>query len=178
MFNVLKDFCKQGKNASIYTNMHDTNKFYYGRILAVNENEVLVYMFSKNGIFDGIMLKPISAVFRIEIDGQYETKMQKLISYSSPVPFDEELNPLNLKDSLLQIALKTQKIVSIELLNSGYNDIVGFVKEIQGDFCKIQVVDEYGLEDGQSFIDSADITQIHYASEDEDRILRLYKCNY
>ncbi|MDD2269061.1 MAG: hypothetical protein PHY15_05860 [Eubacteriales bacterium] len=175
MFNLLKMLCEEGKYASIYTNTQDTSKFHYGKVLAVNDSEVLIYMISPNGTFDGVILEPLKAVLRIEIDGQYDAKMKKLFSSELMVAFNEKLDSLNLKRSLLQIAQKTNKIVSLELIYSGFDDVVGFIKALHDEICEIQVVDEYGFKDGQSFVKLDDITKICYASEDEERILKLYK---
>lgn len=177
MLKILSEICNSNKKASIYTNEQETNKFHYGTILAVNDKEIAISMISPKGEFDGVSVIPTDFVYRIETDGQYSEKMEKLCSDMYYDKFDKELDTSKIKESLLDIAVQTQQIVSLELVDSGYYDVVGFVKEIKDGCCRIRVVDEYGAEDGDSFVMLDNITQVCYASEDENLILRLWKIN-
>lgn len=177
MLETLKKVSESNINVSIYTDADNMSKFIYGRILNVNEDEIAIYMLSPNGLFDGILVKQTSDVIRLEIDGKYHDKMEKLISPSELSQFDCSLNNKDLKNSLLSVALESKQIVSLELLNSGFNDVVGFVEENNNGQCKIKQIDEYGFEDGYSFIMVDNVTEIAYASEDEKRILQLWKRN-
>lgn len=176
MRNILKIICEQEEFVSLYTNKMDTTKFMWGKILSVNENQVMIQSISPNGEQDGIQTKLLDSVIRIEIYSQYAEKMKKLLrdstEYNNPVlhKTNENLFEVN-----LNFALKYNKIVSIELLNSGYNDIIGYVTDVNNGICKISQVDEYGNNDGISYIDIANITQISTDSIDEQRIQRLRK---
>ena len=103
--------------------------------------------------------------------------MDRLCSLNELPPFSYSFTQEDIKDALLSIALKTKEIVSIELANSGFNDVVGFVEEKNDGYSKIRQIDEYGFEDGYSYIRVNDITQISYSSQDEKRILKLWKIN-
>ena len=70
---------------------------------------------------------------------------------------------------LLRHALMEQKVISVELLESGSYNAIGFVKEIDDDVVTIQVVDSYGREDGIVHFSVNDITELQYNSEDEQR---------
>ena len=78
---------------------------------------------------------------------------------------------------MLNLSLKLSKVVSIELLNSGINNVVGIVDEICDNKCTIKLVDEYGYEDGYSFILVSDITQVMFDGETENLLLKLWKIN-
>lgn len=177
MLEVLNEICEQKKNVAIYTNIHNTSKFIFGRILAVNEDDIVIDMISPDGKFDGILATKIDKIYRIELDGQYAEKMKKLCpkdrSYSEII---FETN--DLKYDLLSYAFESKGVLSIELIDSENYDIVGFVDELSDKQCKIKQVDEYGFKDGYSYIDIADITEISYNSLDEQRILVLYQKNY
>lgn len=176
--NTLIKISNENKNVSIYTNYNEPSKFHYGRILCVNSDEIAIYMISPDGLYDGILVKKTEDIIRVEIDGQYEKKMKKLCSLSQLIPFKYFLNSTSIKDSLLKIAIQSRQIVSIELVDSGYMDVVGFVDEIVDGLCKIKIVDEYGFEDGYCFVMTDKITEISYASQDECRILKLWEINY
>ena len=83
----------------------------------------------------------------------------------------------NLIDLFLNMLLKEKIIISIELLDSGIYDIIGFVEEISGNICKIGQVNDDGQSDGVTYIRIQDITQISADSLDERRILRLSEFN-
>lgn len=174
MLRILKELCLSKKTASIYTNYNTPTKFYYGVVLAVNDEEIAIYMISTDGKDDGIVAQSIDDVIRVELDGLYEEKMRKLCSINPPIDFDVTLDNNNIIKSLLDLALETKKIVSIELVDSGYDDVVGFVDEIDNGRCKIKVIDEYGYEDGYSYFLIKDVTQVSYATETEKRILNLW----
>ena len=84
---------------------------------------------------------------------------------------------LGLKESVLRFAKAFKKIVSFELINSKNDDVVGFVEVIDEGCCKIKQVDFYGHEDGYSFIELENITQISVDSRDEQIVLRLWELN-
>ena len=72
LFDTLKNICKKMNFVSIYSNFDDTEKFIYGKVLCVNEDEVLIYMLSPNGDYDGILVQQTADIFRVEYGGDYE----------------------------------------------------------------------------------------------------------
>lgn len=177
MMKILCDLYKSKEVASIYTNDQDTDKFHYGKVLAVNENEIAIQMISPDGNDDGIISLAVECVFRVDIGGQYAQKMEKLYSEDSLPDYTNLVDNDNIFMSLLSSAMKYKQIVSLELINSGYNDIVGVVEEIKDNECIVKVIDEYGNEDGLSYVLFTDITKIAYSTEDEKRMMLLYKPN-
>ena len=176
MFSILSNLHRQQKMASFYMNFEDMTKFFYGKIIAINESECAIYMLSPDGNYDGIVVKSIDDVIKIEIDGQYEEKMKKLMLLSSKDRCEEyQLDEDNITKSLLKYAANAQTIVSIELLHSGNNDVVGNVLAIEDTVCILRNIDAYGNEDGKTYIRLQDITQLVCASQDEVRISRLLK---
>lgn len=170
MLRELNTLIAEKRNVCIYTDFNDTSKFLYGRFLCANEYYFVVYMFSCDGDFDGILVKTTDSIIRLEFDGQYEEKMQLL---SSEKELPEILSFLNNKyiiDQVLDYANKTQSIVSIEICSSSCDDIVGFVEEMNNDMVKIKQVDEYGFDDGVTIIKLSNITQISFLSEKEKRV--------
>ena len=177
LINTLLEISQNNKNASIYTNFNETSKFHYGRIICVNSEELAIYMISPDGLYDGILLKKTEDIIRVEVDGQYDKKMKKLCSLSQLQPFEYSLDSTNIKASLLEVALQSRRVVALELVDSGYKDVVGFVDGISDGLCKIKIIDEYGFEDGYCFVMTDKITEISYASQDECRIIKLWKLN-
>ena len=179
MLNCLNELLKKEENASIYFNSNSTDNFAFGKILSIDETNVEMYLISPDGDFDGIIVKPIDDIVRIEVGGQYSEKMAMLMKSFSHNPKKYALKKSdqnsNLFTSLLNFASENDLITSIELLNSGYDDVVGFVKSVGDQVCKIEQIDEYGFEDGSSLIRIDDITQLCCESQDERRIARLWQ---
>ena len=175
MKEKLTELRKQNKNVSIYI-CEDSDKFLYGKPLSVNDNEFALLMYTPYGKYDGIIVKSIENITRIEYDGQYDQKMQKILLRNIDAEnycIDDSL----ITSSILELSLKLNKIVSIELLNSGYDDVVGFVDEICDNKCTVKLVDEYGYEVGYSYILISDITQVMFDGERENLFLNLWCIN-
>ena len=66
-----------------------------------------------------------------------------------------------------------KSVVSIELAQSGVEDIIGVPVEITENVCKFLLIDEYGFCDGYAVFDMKDITQISASSEDEKILEKL-----
>ena len=172
MREKLAELKRLSENVCVYSD--DCNKFNYGRLLAVNDYDFAMLMYSPSGKYDGIIVRQIDDITRIEYGGQYEEKMQKLIDTDID-PESISLDTENIAVSLLKLAFKQEKIVAVELLDSGFENAVGFVEEISDSGCVIALVDEYGYQDGHCFFLINDITQILLDTEEEQQILRLWK---
>lgn len=175
MPDILKDLCAQKKDLCIYINDSDPSKFRYGHILCVSNDYIAIYMISPGGEYDGIAVVSKDRIIRIDIDKLYDDKMKKLCSLHTLPEFEYELDETDIKKSLLSAAIKSGKLVAIETLDSGYDDIIGFVEEVTDDMCKIKTIDDYGSEYGYSFVKNNNITSIFYDTKKEQRILNLWK---
>lgn len=172
MKKILSDLYSSGKFASIYTNKSDTSKFRYGRIIALDDTAVATQELQPNGEDDGISVFGIDEVLRVDVDGQYDDKMQRVCN--------REVTDIALPDSdsiahsVLLFAMNAKSVVSIELLDSGRYDLCGFVEKFDDEECTIFLVDEYGYSDGYAHIDVANVTAISCDSGCEKIIAKLY----
>ena len=140
MINKLEELGVQKQYISVYMNRNTPTNFVYGRVLCVDERFMVFYMIAPNGKYDGVLVKETYEIFRIEEYSQYSEKMYKLIDKQECDKFPFVLECHNLVKSMLQIAKDTEKIVSIELVNSEMNDVIGFVENIDGDLCTIKQI--------------------------------------
>jgi len=108
---------------------------------------------------------------------KYIEKIKKLIPFSQINDFSNALDEIEIYKSLLKFAYDKRGIVSIELNSSGFSDVVGFVEDINKDVCSINQIDEYGFDDGHSYIKIDDITEISYSRIKEKRLIRLWNFN-
>ncbi len=173
MLRVLYKLYESKSFVSIYTSLNESSKFYYGRIIAVDESEIAIQMLHPSGADDGIVVMSVDDVLRVEENSQYSNKMQKLFSVKSIPNYDFPINENGIMFSVLNYAFLNNQIVSLELLNSGIFDVVGYVTEIDENVCVIKQVDEYGFDDGISYLEWLNITMLSVLSEDEKTIMRL-----
>lgn len=176
MLELLREKYKSSEYLSIYTNSDNTQSFHFGKIISVNKNETAIEMLSPKGEYDGIMVLSTDLIYRIETDGLYSEKMRKLYSLNEPLPsFDIDCK--RIKQEILELSMKHKKVVSIELENSGINDVVGIAKSVDNTLCCIKVIDDYGMQDGITYVNFNSITKICFDSQDEQIILELWQAN-
>lgn len=175
MINELKRLCETKEAVSIYSNYDDTSKFIFGYVLAVNDTDIAIQLISPNGDDDGFTVMSVDNILRIEENCQY-TKKMKILSSDKKIPtYDFKLCEDDIMKSAVLYALNNNDVLSVELVDSGYDDIVGFVDYADGGVCKINQIDEYGFDDGFSLIEFKNITQITVMSSDEQRIKKLWE---
>ena len=174
MLKKLRELQKTRAMAALYSNASDTQKFMFGWVLRADEDWTAVLLAHPNGDFDGVVCLPTSHLYRVDEGGRYGEKMRRLLKFD-PARFSVKLEGENLAAATLELARDTGKIVSLELEESGLNDVTGFVESADGNACAIRQVDEYGFPDGTSTVALDSVTQISCDTEDEQRILRLYQ---
>lgn len=89
----------------------------------------------------------------------------------SETPIDFENG--NALFSIMLEALRTEKPISVELLDSGVDSVIGQVTAVNEKICTVRQIDEYGCDDGVAYVNVPDITQVSYASADNSILLLL-----
>lgn len=159
-YKKLKELQNMKKLVSIHSNIDCIDKFAFGYIVACNKEYYVMVLFDPNGKYDGFLLEPLSDIQYISYNDKYELKMKKLINYYKTEYEKCELSEENLVKEFLEFAQKNNFIVEIEISDSGYNDGIGYVKEISENACIIKNIDRFGKEDGESVMLFENITQL------------------
>ena len=173
MSSIVKVLKKAENKRYISIYQADPDKFMYGRILAFNENDTAVMLISPKGEFDGIVAVRTDSITRIEYGGMYEQRMSMLIDEKSLEQFVLPLDGEDIFGQLLEMSAKSRKVVSLELLDSGYDDITGVVESVDNGCVCVKLVDVYGVSDGNAIAALDDITQISCLGEKELAITKL-----
>lgn len=173
MIKILKELCSAGTFLNIYSNEYDTSKFIYGKVLALDSTHIALSAVSPCGNFDGIIIKELSSIIRVEVGDKYSEKMSKLMNAANYNELSFLIDPDDVMRSSLETAKTLREVVSLELLNSGDWDITGLIEKIEGEVCVIHQLNEYGGFGGFSYIDPANITEASIASSDERIIMAL-----
>ncbi len=173
MLNILYELSGSNSFVSLYTNCNSTGNFYFGRILAVDKNEIAIQTIHTNGLDDGVVVMPVDNVFRVECDGQYSSKMKKLINLKCLPQYALSGDEKGIMSATLKYVHSKKHIVSIELCNSDSFDIVGYIDSIDDNECTIKQVDRYGCYDGLSYVKISNITMLSFLAEEEKIITKL-----
>ena len=172
----LKELKENKQIAAFYTNIDDTSKFSVGYVLDYNEDYFLLAEISPKGLNDGFVVNEINNIIRINVDSRYENKIKVLAEYQKTIHENIEFQTDDIVFEVLKFAKIKNYIVSIELINSGFYDIQGYVATIEKDNCLINQVTEYGDVDGMAVIKLSDITKISCNSNDEVT-LKILNCS-
>ena len=177
MIKVLNDLCVSKEMACFYSNYNKPENFNVGVVLAVNDNVIALQLVSPDGNDDGIFVVNVDDIFRVERGCQYLEKIKKLCTDFSLSDIRDQIDENKIFESILRVASVTKEIVSLELVNSGMYDVEGFVETVEEGGCTIKQIDEYGYENGYSYVEIDNITQLAYSREEEKRILKLWNIN-
>ena len=175
MINIFKKF-QNNELLSIYQG--DSEKFLYGKIIVFNETEVAIYLISPVGKYDGLVIVKTDSITRIEYGGPYDERMRKLIDDKELNAFNHTLSNNSICEQILGLSARTQSIVSVEILDSGCDDITGIVETIEDDCVCIKIVDVYGNYAGNAWAIIEDITQISFSGGKENAIGHLMKSSH
>ncbi len=173
MIKLIEELCKTKNYVSLYTDIENPSKFCYGQFLAYDKNKFIFSMISPEGRYDGFLLRAITDIIKIDMDAQYDKRMQKLLSFNKDItsiafPYTDDVTY-----TALCISKTTNKVVSIELNYSGTDDVIGYVDTVNDNICKIKQIDFYGCPDGTAYINIADISQISIDSSAEQVLWKL-----
>ena len=150
-----------------------TENFAYGKILACDEDRYVVLEVSPAGYDDGIVIDDIADIRYIEKGGPYDEKMAKLMRISGYKDRDIEIAQEHILEWGLAYALANSFVVSIEVDDSGINNIVGRIEKVEDGICKVVQIDAYGEFDGDAYVRIEDISQLVIDSEEERMIRAL-----
>ncbi len=173
MTDILKQYQMKQQFVSVYFDSSDSNRFQYGKILAVNGDFFAMRLVAPNGTDDGVLVALTKDVLRVETESLYDRKMAVLMHSAHYVERTVAFAGGDLVRCALTLSLETKAFLSLEIAESGYADAVGYIVHLSDDICTVRQFDEYGREDGKSDIRISDITNICMESEDEKIIKML-----
>lgn len=171
MNNTIKFCYKNHVMASFYFNRDDNLTHLTGFVYAFNEDELLIAHISPRGMYDGFILNQITNIYRIDYNGEYENKIQKLYDFQKQKHSNISITEESILFPMLDWAKEYQKIISLELKN---NSITGFVKEYNDYIITIQLIADTGLQNGISKIEIDEIVTFTFDSDYEQDLKILF----
>lgn len=167
--NVLSNI-DYSKVISVFCDRSRPETHLSGYMGGLSDDEMILKHISKDGFYDGFILIHLSDIFRIDFDGKYEQKLQTLYEYRKQIhPIIGEHESLYL--SLLCFCKAQNLIVSIELEES---QLAGFLIHFDYDSVRLLVIDDYGMPNGETVVDSNEILSIAVDTSSEQNMRILY----
>ena len=173
IIDMLKFSLESGEIIAVYSNSDETDKFKVGRVIALTNEDVILFEYAPNGWYDGYLLVKTDDIYRTECGGDYLEKIQRLRSRWSDIPEAAHIGGEDLIPSLLGFARENRLAVTIQLYDSGLYDIKGFVAEAGAESALIEQLNGSGSSDGFSAVYYNSMTCIACDSEDEQTLKYL-----
>ncbi len=170
MIKQLKSFQNEKSYICIHSDATDPGKFVFGRIVGVDADWFAVSMVSPDGEYDGVLMKRIDDVIRIERSERYAGKMKILMDARGYEEKEASFPAESVLLGGLVYAKEHRLIASVELDHSGFDDITGYIEDVGEEVCEMSQLDEDGREDGTSYFTPKDISQVCIDSTDERRL--------
>lgn len=160
------------KVVSLYYDLNNMDAHLTGYIEGFSGEEILVAHISSHGLYDGYILKRIDEIYRIDYDGKYEKKIERLYTIKQQshkkIPFNNDMKTI-LEDAL-HFAQNNNYIISLEFSDSY---ISGIIDSFNDRLISIRIVEDDGSESGISVIEFSDIDTISVDTDDEQDIKLL-----
>lgn len=166
---ILDDARKNENVVSIFTNRNSPEKCCVG-FVECHDNGVIIKHITPFGLYDGFYWRRVNDIYRIDIDGKYETDLKRLYllqkqKHDLSNSLETYTNSLTL---LLNFASETQKIAEICIDESEtQEDIVGTIcYDPTVNYLKINRISNLKKKDGTTFISISDIIKCNVDAED------------
>lgn len=177
-YTKLQNLSTYEKSIMIYCNNESSDNFIVAYIVLLFEEMLLLEMISPYGFNDGFISLRIDEIQKIVVFDEYIQKMNKLWIINHQV--HRTINKHGkVFSTILTNAFETKHIVSIQSKGSDVYDTVGFINQVEDDYCLVQRVNEYGfLDNSKKIIYFNTISTIQYYSIEEITIEKLFYYNY
>jgi hypothetical protein len=174
MFIMLSELKKRDAYVSVYNDTDDADSFMFGKIDALDEEFVLLRIFTPAGAVNGLYMMPLEHIIRLEYGDPYSARMARLIGNVTGVRSGVAEPVL---DSMLEYCKRGGRVASFELNDSGGTDVIGIIEDIGDETVTVRQIDLYGRTDGFTCFRIDDVSCIQYDTATETPRSRLYEMN-
>lgn len=173
MKQILMKYAGLGCLVELYARADDASRFDAGWVLGVDDRYVILLAMDEKGRRDGLLLRLLENVVCVQADTLYLKKLEKLSSRF--IQGRPELPPVrgDLLSWLIRFAEDGRLGISLELADSGGEDVCGTVAQDNGRVLTVRQLDVYGNDDGMAHVPHEHITRMNCDSADERAMLFL-----
>lgn len=176
MRQILKRYLGREDYLEVYARPEASDRFDVGRLLAMDDQYVLMNTCDENGRDDGLSLRLIENIICVQADTLYLKKLC-LFEKSCASRYAKWKNvQSDLMDALLMHAYETGSGVSLELENGDETTLVGCLLEEPGEVIALRQLDAYGDDDGVAYVRRDQLARVDCDSVDVQKRIEMSKC--
>lgn len=157
---LLVEALNSKKIVSIHTNPLSQSECSVGFVDRLSDEEVRIRAISPNGEYAGYEVRSIDVIYRVDINGMYEKKINSLWNSRGKIFKENKLN-LTVENDLIAITTLKEaydkKMVVILWTEDKEDSIVGYIDEVNEETVKILSIDEFGRDDGSILVNLAEV---------------------
>jgi hypothetical protein len=170
---------KEDKIITVYSDIDDYTNYECGFFYLKSENEFVLKSVTETGLYDGYLVIELDDVYRVDYDGQYERKLEKLYNLNrsrhSKRVKENIFSEQNLFIDVMEMAESNNLYISLIFDNDEEEIVSGIVEEFTDEYVKLKVINEYGEFDGYTTVDIDEILKLSCDGEDEQVIKKLHE---
>ena len=172
MKTQIEKILNSGKFCGVFTT--DANKYSVGYLTDADGDFIRMERIDPYGNPDGVGCQRIASITKIETETKYEKDIELLFLHKG-----HSKKPVNRREDVLGSVLaeiqRGGNICSVELFDSGCDDITGFLKENTDGHLFFETVNEFGEPDGTATIERDAVSCVCYGSTDEEKLQTLFR---
>jgi len=169
----LNSIKKEKKLVEIYTDKNNPDSFCFGFIIGFDSDFIFINAVSCHGETDGLTIRRLKDIYRVEYDGDYEKRLAKLFNLKKQA-FDcyPVLNDLN---TLLKTVIEDKVILTITTGDFENHIVVaGIIEKVVNNKIYFREI-KNDCQSGIAVFATEDIYDINCFSKDEKDIQLLYE---
>lgn len=162
---------------SAYVDADDWGHYSVGYVDLVTDTHVRFRALSKYGEAAGFEIRLLSEIVKVEYDGKYENKIEKLSQNQEKI-FNEIRPSKKSSGDLVWDTLQQSHEDSVVIVvwgNDPDDSLVGIVEKLDSDLVSVRLINEFGEDDGLSTININEITSLDFNTQSEQVRSFLYK---
>ena len=170
---LANNIIKIGEIVSVYCDDEKPDTHLTGFLSRCDEGQMLIDHISPSGFYDGFILIHAEDIHRMDCGGKYEQKVEKLYQCRQQSHAEFPITG-SLYASLLAFCQRERLILSAETEDAMLS---GFLLDFDEDIIHLQVIDEYGEENGETIVRNDEIISFAVDTLTEQNIRLLYQQN-
>lgn len=176
MLEKILEIMKNSGLIAVYMNSENTDSFCLGRVDYADDEFFMVNEISPKGEEEGIVLRKIQSVFKVEKENSYCKDMEILMKIKNTEFKEYNFKNEELLSQVLKYAIDNELVVTLFYKNDE-KQATGFLEEVDNDICKLRKIDDCGYENSQLLIPINEICGVDCDNEKEKKIKLLWKLN-
>lgn len=176
ILSLLSTHVGTGKLISVYANQEDTDKFFVGCLLKVDEESVLLRLRGNFGEDEGVLIVPLEGVLRISTANDYLNGIQLLMQRipASESDIDDFIKSPEPASILSALSFAKRRGLVVTIYDEEEEQLNGFVREVSPDHVDLEYILDHGQPEGRYLLPISSISRVEMGNQFHDCLRYLY----